>query len=222
MTYLYVCKDLPIYIPDPQEQTLLIAFLEALYNPAYVDACKTEYGFTLVADILDVKQYADAAIAMLKENLSDGAQEWFIEKDTNDQLGHGPFVFSFNRREIVDLRIADLDDAIGALDTTDLVTLLSDVEKVKAEVGIGGDSNKLMSAQEQLFASKDQTQIQAALALSSLSFALWMLWIGAFAYRWLNGSSGATTAKKGTASTSVPLAGARASPTTSEVEHVTA
>ena len=50
MTYMYVRKNLT-FIEDPQEQTLLVAFLTALYDPVYINQC-TNLGFTVVGDAI--------------------------------------------------------------------------------------------------------------------------------------------------------------------------
>ena len=47
MSYVYVRKNLD-FIDDPVEQSLLVTFLRALYDPAYIDQCADLFGFTPV------------------------------------------------------------------------------------------------------------------------------------------------------------------------------
>jgi ABC-type phosphate transport system substrate-binding protein len=44
MTYIYVKKDLT-FISDPASQSLVKAFLEAVYSDEYITQCEEEFGF---------------------------------------------------------------------------------------------------------------------------------------------------------------------------------
>ena len=59
MSYIYVRKDLT-YMPNPASQTLLKAFLRALYSDDYIPVCEEEYGFFRITG--DLRDKALAAI----------------------------------------------------------------------------------------------------------------------------------------------------------------
>uniref|UniRef100_A0A7S3L500 PBP domain-containing protein n=1 Tax=Amphora coffeiformis TaxID=265554 RepID=A0A7S3L500_9STRA len=93
LTYIYVREDLS-YLNDPDEQTLLKAFLKALYDDNYVQQCVSDHDFTLPP--ASIKNFAVAAIDSLA--VSENATEWTIESSTAPIVATGDFVISQKRR----------------------------------------------------------------------------------------------------------------------------
>ena len=93
LTYIYVRTDLS-YLDDPDEQTLLKAFLKALYDDAYVQQCVADHGFTLPPT--SIKNFAISAINGLA--VSENATEWTFESSTTPIVATGDFVISQKRR----------------------------------------------------------------------------------------------------------------------------
>ena len=77
MSYIYVKKDLT-FIEDPAAQTLLQAFLRALYAPEWITQCEEEFGFVRVDGVLRDKAL-EAIDSMI---VSPDAPAWFFEYDT--------------------------------------------------------------------------------------------------------------------------------------------
>jgi len=178
MTYLYVRTDLS-FIEDPQEQALLVAFLRALYMPQYIERCAELYGFTLILNNTEVKQFAEDAIDLVEESVHSNATKFGFEtSETRPIEGASEYVFSAKRREIADIERADLMEQLAALN--------EEIARTSAE---------LRSSEERGFFGEDEeTQLKAALALGSISFAFWTLWIAAYICRYLNGGNGSETA----------------------------
>ena len=107
MTYMYVRKNLT-FIEDPQEQTLLVAFLTALYDPVYINQC-TNLGFTVVGDA--IKYVGLGGIGLL----STTGTKWTFETSTEPKIGQGNFVISQKRRTSAELQRTDLMSDIQAL-----------------------------------------------------------------------------------------------------------
>lgn len=170
MTYLYVRKELPDYIESHEEQTLLIAFLRALYEDTYIKRCEIEFGFTLMTGNPEVKAFAEEAIDILSSSVNINATDWFFETDTAAIFGAEPYVFSVKRRQIADVKLDGLAVTVAAL------------EEQLSTAGSDGNGNG------NFFTEQDRTQLKAALVLSSLSFVFWMFWIGAYIYRFVKGS----------------------------------
>ena len=59
MSYIYVRKDLT-YMPNPASQTLLKAFLQALYSDDFIPVCEEEFGFNRITG--DLRDKALSAI----------------------------------------------------------------------------------------------------------------------------------------------------------------
>jgi hypothetical protein len=118
MTYIYVRTDLPSYLLQPYEQTLLIAFLRTFFNADYVDVCSKLYGFTLMKDIPAMKAYGEAAITIVEQSINATATPpWIFESKTNPIVGAGPYVFSNKRKEILDVTVQDLTTAVMSIET---------------------------------------------------------------------------------------------------------
>ena len=182
MTYLYVRTDLS-FIEDPQEQALLIGFLRALYLPQYIERCAELYGFTLILNNTEVKEFAEAAIDLVEESVdynSNATKFDFETSDTRPIEGAGEYVFSVKRREIADIERADLMEQLAALN--------EEIARTSTEL------KQLSSEERGFFGEDEETQLKAALALGSISFAFWTLWIAAYICRYLKGGNVSETA----------------------------
>jgi hypothetical protein len=108
MTYMYVRKNLT-FIEDPQEQSLLVAFLTALYDPVYIGQCSS-LGFTAVGDA--IKNLGLGGI----ELLSTTGSKWTFENSTTKPLeGQGNFVISQKRRTYAELQRSELMSDVQSL-----------------------------------------------------------------------------------------------------------
>lgn len=122
LTYVYVREDLS-YMDDPEEQTLLKAFLRALYDDNYIGQCVTDHGFTLPPE--EIKTFARNAIANI--NTTGEAVEWEFESSTRAIEGQGEFVISQKRRTHNEVERDVLMDAVADLQqrTAELELLLA-------------------------------------------------------------------------------------------------
>jgi hypothetical protein len=106
MTYLYVRKDVSS-MPITQEQALLKAFLQALYDDSYVSKCVDDYKLVKVDGIA-----RDIAVAGIDQLILDPAAEEFqFEESTLLNVGQSDFVISAKRKNAVELDIYDLTQA---------------------------------------------------------------------------------------------------------------
>ena len=169
LSYVYVRKDLS-FIDDPGEQSLLTAFLRALYDSEYIDQCAELFGFTTVPT--NVRDVGLGGINMLQ--VSAGAPMWTFETSTQVNIGQGDYVISKKRRTYAELtRSANSADLSSLMEeNSDLRTLVSDLRSELA-----GSSTESMA-----FTSSDQDQLNAALILSSISLVLSVL-VGAVLLR---------------------------------------
>jgi len=177
MTYVYVRRDLT-FIDDPQEQTLLVAFLKALYDERYITQCATEFGFTLPSP--EVRDFFRDEIERLLVT-SDNATEWIFEVDTKPLEGTGEFVISEKRKLIADVNQESLQETVVALDGT---TETTETNVAEAMETISRMNRQLEELGNGDFTEQDQTQLKAALVLSSLSFALWFIFALCYGVRW--------------------------------------
>ncbi|KAL3920075.1 MAG: hypothetical protein SGILL_003445 [Bacillariaceae sp.] len=176
MSYIYVRKDIT-FIKDPAAQTLLKAFLKGVYADEYITQCEEEFGFSRVAGAL-----RDEALAEIDALVtSPGAPEWTMETSTDPRNGQGDFVISVKRASYSEVEQANLVDMIDAL--TEQVNILeAENEILMAELGHTHDddgnmvqSNTGALSQTLNSALTEDSQVKAALVLSSISFAFWML-----------------------------------------------
>lgn len=205
VTYLYVRKNVTAFIEDPHEQALLIAWLEALYNDAYIGRCVKDYGFVALPD--NIKKYATDAISNYVNSTMDATAERFtFESSTAAVAGAGPLVFSVKRNSVDDLERYELQDqvvelqqalALANLKAETASKLVADaIDKIKSlESSISGTgtvSASGMNVEEEIKKLKTQArnnsaldeqeeqQLMAALVLGALSFAFWLIWALAF------------------------------------------
>lgn len=162
-------KDLT-FIGDPAAQTLLQTFLKALYAPEWITQCEEEFGFVRVDGVLRDKAL-EAIDSMI---VSTDAPQWTFEYETEKNIGQGDFVISTKRSSYSEVEQDNLVEKIAAL-TEQLVTLQSEYEKVMAATHSDQESNQ-------------DTEIQAALVMSSISIALWILALIGLVVRCATGS----------------------------------
>jgi len=170
MTYVYVRRNLT-YMMNPNEQSLLIAFLRALQDDEYVGECAEKYAFTLPS--AEVRAFAKSGIDLLEQDLLEGAQQWTFENETMPLMGAGTYVISPKRQSIADVEREEFAADIELMQVT--------IEELTAEVaflkgGNGSFSSEVESFLTTYVASKD-TQLTAALVLASLSFVFWVSYL---------------------------------------------
>jgi hypothetical protein len=195
MTYVYVRKDLS-HIEDPQEQTLLKAFLAALYDPAYINVCAEEFAFTIVPD--NVRQIGLAGIDMIATNTS--AIPWTFESETVPGEGQGDYVISEKRRSYGEYQRNEFardsthfQDEITNV-RAELATEQEKVKNLEEELSVirtqmGGDANTPIvgsSMQYADFTEDEAGQISAALIMSSISIVFWAIAAAVVAFRAFN------------------------------------
>ena len=182
MSYIYVRQDLT-YMP-PASQTLLQAFLRALYTDEYISVCENEFGFFRVEG--DLREKALAAIDGL--TTSDLAPQWSFEVGFETRVGQLDYVISPHRKSWSEVEQEDAVDTIAALkaqiellqaEYAILATTLAELTSAsgntqKFEDTVTSDSDQEPSFIEMLEEDED-SQVRAALVLSSISFCLWML-----------------------------------------------
>ena len=175
ITYVYVRKDLSFL--DPLEQALLVAFLRALQMPDYIQRCADEYGFTLL-DIEEIQQFTETGINMVDSSIGDKNMTKFAfeGKVSLPVAGAGEYVFSQKRRQIADIELQELMEQFA-------------VVQAQLDEMLGTSSESLSVREEGFFGDTEESQLKAALALGSISFIFWILWIAAYIQRYLKSSS---------------------------------
>jgi hypothetical protein len=169
MSYVYVKKDLT-FLEDPAAQSLLKAFLQALYSDQYISQCEKEFGFVRISG--DLQQKALATIDSLV--LSEGAPEWTFEQDTQKRTGQQDYVISEKRASYSEV---EQDGLVKSVDG--LMDELTELKAKNAELEL--EVLELIEHQHEkddqlLESGTDQdTQLKAALALACVSFILWCL-----------------------------------------------
>jgi hypothetical protein len=189
MTYIYLKKDLT-FIADPAAQTLIKAFLKALYADEYITECEEEFGFVRVTG--ELRDQALAAIDALVT--SDGAPEWTFEVETEVGTGQGDYVISAKRASYSEVEQDHLVEVVAAL---------------QAEVDILKEQNALLMGQlgeghshtiEDFSGSlsfindsiDEDTQVKASLVMSSISMVLWIVAVIVMLARFVTGRSSTT------------------------------
>ena len=170
MSYIYVRKDLT-YMPNPASQTLLKAFLQALYSDDYIPVCEEEYGFFRITGDL-----RDKALAAIDEMVvSDGAPEWTFETETDPRVGQGDFVISGKRDTYSGLSQRSASDSIASL-AAQLEELQASYAALQVEFDeMAGIDTSGRASEEVDNDDFDEDQVKIALGLAAVSFSLWML-----------------------------------------------
>ena len=201
MTYIYVRQDLS-FIQSPQEQALLKAFLQALFDDSYVQPCVDAYEFAKVTG--KALQIAQEAINSLQINSS--AIPFEFEEDTMLQDGAGDYFISAKRESAVEV---ELDLLIAQNDAlrTQVSELQSLLQQTMIEVGnMGGKISTTTSSASSAGAptltselevllkdamdtnDKQDGDIAAALAMSIISIVLSLVVLAMLVFRSCAGS----------------------------------
>jgi hypothetical protein len=207
MTYLYVRTDLPAFMDSADEQALLVAFLRTFFLDDYITPCEELFGFTVMNSIPAMKEYATAAIDLVEASVSPNATKFTFESKTNVIGGAGPYVVSGKRKEIIDVNLNDLTSTVtdlqtqvvdimavaglgeGGVFTGQLAQIQSEIDDLRVDVdellnrlNTAGVESTLQSSN-----SNDDSQIKAALVLSSLSFVVCCVGVAAYVTRYVKG-----------------------------------
>jgi hypothetical protein len=186
MTYIYVKKDLT-FMKNAESQTLLKAFLTALYTDEYITQCEEEFGFVRVDGALRDK--ALAAIDALV--VADGAPEWTFEFNTDLRVGQGDYVISVKRASWSEVEQDNMVETIDML-TEEVKHLEEENAILMSQLGLAHthDESQAVSGAYQLINNEltEDDQVKAALVLSSISFAFWMIAILFMMFRCVTGS----------------------------------
>ena len=193
MTYIYVKKDLT-FIQDPASQSLLKAFLKAVYSDEYIVQCEEEFGFVRVGGAL--RDQALAAIDALVTDFS--APTWTFETDTEKRVGQGDYVISQKRQSYSEIEQDKLLETIGKL-TDRIEQLEAENEVLAEEILVKLPTAPVGSAPvaiESEFEKTQDAEVQAALIMGGVSIALWVVAILVAVVKHYDG--GASSVKKTT------------------------
>lgn len=177
MTYIYVKKDLT-YISDPASQSLLKAFLRAVYSDEYIPQCEEEFGFVRVGGAL--RDQALAAIDSLVT--SPIAPEWTFETDTQKRTGQGDYVISQKRKSYSELEQDKLVEMIGKLDAKVMALEFQNAQLVAAVEANGkvtinpppASASTASSVDTAAYVNNDSSfQTNAAYIMGIVSCSLW-------------------------------------------------
>lgn len=195
MTYIYVKQDLT-FIKDPASQSLVKAFLNAVYSDEYITQCEEEFGFVRVAGELRDK----ALNAINSIVVSPDAPEWSFEIDTEPRIGQGDYVISAKRQAYSEL---EQDNLVEMIDT--LALQIADLQAQNAML-MGGSSSSTQAREtasgnsfgtfidEEL---DEDSQVKSAFIMSAVSIALWIIAILGFFVKMASGGSGPNAAATG-------------------------
>jgi len=195
MTYIYIKQDLT-FIKDPASQSLVKAFLSAVYSDEYITQCEQEFGFVRVAG--ELRDKALSAINSIV--VSPDAPEWSFEIDTEPRIGQGDYVISAKRQAYSEL---EQDNLVEMIDT--LALQIADLQAQNAQLMSGSSSTQAReTATGNSFETfiddelDEDSQVKSALIMSAISIALWIIAILGFFVKMVSGGSGpnaAATAK---------------------------
>ena len=168
----------------PASQGLLKAFLLSLYNEEYITRCEVDFGFVRVTG--PVRDEAISAIEGTTLITSAGAPVFTFESE-DDTIPHGgqdPYVLSGKRESYAEVEqdnlvesMAELSKEVEALKNQNLL-LLEKIEALEGHGHGGSSSNGITNLLEDEdsvqipFTEQAETQLTAALVLSSLSFVM--------------------------------------------------
>jgi len=171
MTYVYVRQDLS-FLENPQEQALLKAFLQSLYDDSYVQQCVDVYGFSKVDG--SALQIAQDAIDSLILNAT--ATEFQFEESTQLSTATGDYWISAKRSSASEVEIDALTVANQALaeEVAELALLVAETRSQVAEMAATGDSSSGRSLSGAGYGVSTWLVLMA-----TLIGTIWQLWDGA-------------------------------------------
>jgi len=190
MTYIYVRKDLT-FIQDPASQSLVKAFLKAVYSDEFITQCEDEFGFVRVDGAL-----RDMALQSIDALVTDAtAPVWTFETDTSKRVGQGNYVISQKRQSYSEIEQEKLVEMIGKL-STKIAFLEGQNEALAAKIGVvpvpqadattaiaaapaSGTSNTASNGAYYFIDEEidEDGQVKAAFLMSAVSIALWVVMI---------------------------------------------
>mmetsp|Transcript_58815 Transcript_58815/g.65869 ORF Transcript_58815/g.65869 Transcript_58815/m.65869 type:complete len:203 (-) Transcript_58815:336-944(-) len=185
-------KDLT-FISDPASQSLVKAFLNAVYSDEYITQCEEEFGFVRVAG--ELREKALNAINTIVT--SPDAPEWSFEIDTEIRVGAGDHVISAKRKSYSELEQDNLVDMIDFL-AAEIRTLKNQNDQLMLSSGSSTqvrESNSGNSFETFVDEELDEdSQVKTALVMSAISIALWVIAILGFVVKFAGGESGPNAA----------------------------
>jgi len=150
LTYVYVRKDIT-YLTNPESQSLLRAFLRALYKDQYTAICAETFGFIPVTGLL-----RDQAVLAIESIQTDSAPEWFFEEKTEPGEGQSNHVFSVKR------------DSYSEIEQDVLLKKVSVLEQEVDEL-LAGSATTMTTAED----FDRDADLTAALAMAAISMCFW-------------------------------------------------
>jgi len=145
LTYIYVRQDLG-FIQSPQEQSLLKAFFQALFDDSFVQQCADAYGFYKVDG-----HALNISLAAIDSLIVDSAATPFsFEEKTSVVVGAGDFTISAKRQSAIEVDIDVLTNAneMLVIQVSELGLLLQqtmmEVSKLEAPSPTGNTSTALI------------------------------------------------------------------------------
>lgn len=170
ISFVYVRQDLS-FLENPNERSLLVAFLKALYDPSLVEQCNTKFDFTLASGhALDV---AKKGIALLEGSLTNESRPWTFE-DVNVQeiTGAGDFVISSKRRNYARF---DRENNFAFIQELQVAVQELQQELALLKEGVANDQRSSSSSKAVEFEEKHEAQIMAGLILASAAMGFVLL-----------------------------------------------
>jgi hypothetical protein len=167
-------------------QTLLKAFLKALYMDEYITTCEEDFGFVRVTG--ELRQKALDAIDALV--ITADAPEWTYEFETDKRTGQGDYVISAKRESYSEVEQDNVVEMVAMLQRQ-IEELRLEKDILKQEVVALGlndhenDNDKDMATASNLndsqfsmesdFEEQQETQLMAALVMGSISIVFWIV-----------------------------------------------
>ena len=171
MTYILVRKDLPTFISDPRAQSLLVAFLKALYDPFYMDQCEEQYLFLPVKG--NLRDMALASIDMLE--LSPDAPDWIQEIDILPYGGQGDYVISTRRKQILAIDQGILMEKVNRAEAA-LETMAQEMTAINVKSSEIENELETVTLDQSIpddLLSDEQERINASFGMGIASLVLW-------------------------------------------------
>lgn len=193
MTYIYAKKDLT-FISDSASQSLVKAFLKALYSDEYITQCEAEFGFVRIAG--ELRDKALAAIDSIVT--SPDAPVWSFEIDTEPRIGAKDYVISQKRKSYSEIEQENLVEMIDSL-AIQIEMLQKQIEEEFMMGGSGTSMTRETTTGENSFEEfideemYENSQIMSALVMSAISIVLWILAIIGYVVKLFDSSGPNTT-----------------------------
>ena len=184
---MYVRKNLTAFIEDPAAQGLLIAWLNSVYDPAYVTECNQNFGLILVDGPL--KNQTLRAIESLETSAS--APVWIFEQNTMPITGQEDYIISSKRSTYTEIEQANVVDLTGTLQNQikDLLAyndlMRKSIADLQQQVHFGQTHDSSSSSTSSMnvaavggsgtFTDKEKNELLASLILSSVACFFWMV-----------------------------------------------